>query len=102
MATCNHVRDVTGIDPAAPWRGTYSTEAEAHAIYAAHGGVLALFQHGMALAGFSASERFTLCPVVCKIGGHEIAGVDLGDRIAFMAPRGLVEMKAPVLGAWKI
>lgn len=102
MATCNHVLAVTGVDPAKPWRGTYHDEAGAKAIYEAHGGPLALFRHGMALAGFPVAQRFLLRPVVCNVMGHEIAGVDMGDRIAFMAPRGLIEMKAHVLEAWAI
>ena len=105
MATCNHVRDVTGIDPAAPWRGTYDDEAGATAIYGPYGGVLALFRHGMGLAGFQETdapqEGF---PVVCAVAGHEVAGVYLGnERVAFMAAgRGCVEMRARVIGAWQI
>ena len=103
MATCNHVLAVTGIDPAAPWRGTYHDEAGARAIYEAHGGPLALFRHGMALAGFSEAEPAEGFPVVCNIGGHEIAGVCMGRRIGFMAEgRGYVETRAEILGAWAI
>jgi len=101
MSVCNHVRDLTGTDPAGPWRGSYSDEAGAAAICAAHGGVLGLMRHGMALAGFATGPRGPGRPVVCLIGGHEIAGVDMGQRIAFMAEgRGMVEMRAEVLEAW--
>lgn len=103
MAVCNHVWACTGVDPAAPWRGTYNDEAGAQVIYKAHGGVLGLFRHGMALAGFSEAPRGILRPVVCRIGGHEVAGVDTGRRVAFMAEgRGMVEMPADVIGAWAI
>jgi hypothetical protein len=103
MATCNHVLSVTGIDPAAPWRGTYHDEAGARAIYEAYGGPLGLFRFGMSLAGFHEGERAVGRPVVCSLFGHEIAGVDMGSRVAFMAEgRGLVEMRAEVLGAWVI
>lgn len=103
MATCNHVLAVTGIDPAAPWRGTYHDEAGARGIYEAHGGALNLFRHGMGLAGFSEGDRAIGRPVVCSIAGHEIAGIDMGQRIAFMAEgRGLIEVRAEVLGAWVI
>ena len=103
MATCNHVWAVTGIDPAAPWRGTYDTEEGAQAIYAARGGVLGLFRYGMALAGFKDAPRGVLRPVVCRVGAHEVAGVDTGKRVMFMAAgRGLVEMPAKVIGAWAI
>lgn len=101
MSVCNYVRDLTGTDPAAPWRGSYSDEAGARAIFEAHGGVLALMQHGMARAGFGMGERAEGAPVVALIGGHEIAGVDMGSRIAVMAEgRGMVETRALVLGAW--
>ncbi len=102
LSACNHVLAMTGIDPAAPWRGTYHDEAGARAIYDAHGGVLGLFRHGMALAGFAVSDRGLMRPVVCRFGNHELAGVDLGRTVAFMAPRGLVELRAEVLEAWAI
>lgn len=104
MATCNHVRDMTGIDPAAPWRGTYDDEAGAVAIYQPFGGVLGLFKHGMALAGFHMTQHNQPgFPVVCAVGGHEVAGVYLGSRVAFMAAgRGVVEMRAKILGAWEL
>lgn len=103
MATCNYIMDVTGIDPAAPWRGSYSDEAGAQAIYEVHGGVLGLFDYGMAQAGFHRSERGLLRPVVAMVGRHQIAGIDFGKRIGFMADgRGLVEVRVEVLGAWKI
>lgn len=103
MATCNHVRDCTGIDPAAPWRGTYHDEDGARAIYEAHGGVLGLFRHGMALAGFATGERAAGRPVVCEIGGKQIAGVDQGLKIMFMAEgRGAICMRSEVLEAWAI
>jgi len=104
MATCNHVRDITGIDPARPWRGMYDDEAGAVAIYTPYGGVLALFKHGMGLAGFRMTKHLRPgLPVVCDIAGHEVAGIYLGSRMAFMsAGRGCVEMRAKVLGAWEI
>ncbi len=103
LATCNHIRDCTGIDPAAPWRGSYADEAGARAIYEAHGGVLGLFRHGMALAGFPTGWRAAGRPVVCEIGGHEVAGVDMGSKIMFMAEgRGVVALRADVLEAWAI
>lgn len=104
MATCNHVLDVTGIDPARPWRGTYNDEAGAVAIYSRHGGPLALFRHGMARAGFQETEARQIgAPVVCDVAGKEIAGMYIGGgRVAFMADRGCVEIRAKVLAAWEI
>ena len=103
MATCNHVLDVTGIDPARPWRGMYDDEASAIAIYTPYGGVLALFKHGMGLAGFQMTDTpQDGFPVVCDVMDHEVAGVWIGGRVAFMAPRGCVQMRAKVLGVWAI
>lgn len=105
MATCNHVRAVTGIDPAGPWRGSYDDEAGAQAIYKPYGGVLALFKHGMARAGFQMTDApKDGDPVVCDVRGVEVAGVYLGNRrVAFMAAgRGCIELPAPILGAWSV
>lgn len=104
MATCNHILAETGIDPAAPWRGTYSDEAGARAIYDTFGGVRRLFRYGMARAGFGLAERVAPgLPVVCDVAGLEVAGVYLGNRVAFMAKgRGVVEMRAKVLDVWAI
>lgn len=103
LAVCNHVRDTTGIDPAMPWRGTYHDKAGAEGIYSAYGGVLALFTHGMARAGFrQATEPRCGDPVVCSIGGHEIAGVYIGPHCVFLTERGCIELRAPVLGAWHL
>lgn len=102
MATCNHIRDVTGIDPAAPWRGSYSDGAGAQALWMPFGGVLGLFAHGMALAGFHRAEPQPGFPVICDFGGAEVAGVHIGPRSAFMAPRGCIETRATILGCWAI
>ena len=104
MATCNHIRDVTGIDPAEPWRGSYDSEDAARALFEPWGGVLGLFDHGMTRAGFkrAVAPAFGL-PVVCDFGGHEIAGVYIGPITAFMAAeKGCVETRAKVLGVWQV
>lgn len=43
--------EVTGDDPAAPWRGRYSTPAGAARIIRKHGGELGLLRHGLGLVG---------------------------------------------------
>ena len=103
MATANYIRDVTGQDPALPWRGTYDDEAGAVAICSPYGGVLGLFRHGAALARLQALDApVSGSAVVCDVGGKEVAGVYLGQRAAFMSLRGCVEMRAKVLGAWSL
>lgn len=100
LSVCDHVRRMTGVDPAAPWRGTYDDEAGARAILQPFGGTLGIMRHGM--AAFPEGEPADGRPVVCDIAGREIAGVVFGGRIGFMAERGLIEMRAPVLAAWVI
>ena len=102
MSTCNHVLAVTGIDPAAPWRGSYSDEEGAREIYEAYGGVHKLFDYGMALAGFERSDRGPGRPVVIDIMGTQIVGIDTGTHCAFMIERGMIELPAKVKASWSI
>lgn len=102
MAVCNHVYVVTGIDPAAPWRGTYADEEGAKAIYSAHGGVLALFAHGMRQAGFPQGQPADGAPVGVRIGSSEVVGIVMGRRIGFVDWSGLVEARVPVSMAWPL
>lgn len=103
MATCDHVYRVTGVDPAAPWRGTYDDEEGAMAIYEPFGGVLGLFDHGMSQAGFSRGNNTLGAVVVASVLGKEVAGINMGSMTAFVAPgRGLTECRAPVLAAWPL
>lgn len=103
LSVCDHVAAVTGIDPAAPWRGSYSDEAGAEAICREFGGVAALFAHGMARAGFIRADAASFgWPVAVRFDGHEIVGICTGDRLAFRHIRGVVELRLPVLGAWAV
>jgi Domain of unknown function (DUF6950) len=103
LAMCNWVAERTGVDPALPWRGCYSDEEGAARIMAAHGGLLGLVRHGMAATGFKEAAPAPGLPVVAALGGHEVAGVCTGPRIAFLAQgRGMIETRAPVLMAWAI
>lgn len=102
LSVCDHVLRATGIDPALPWRCRYSTEAAARALMEPYGGVLGIMRHGMALAGFGEGEPLDGRPVVALVDGQETAGVMFGNRVGFMADRGLVEMRAPILTAWVI
>ena len=103
MATCDHVLRVTGIDPAAPWRGAYSDQEGAAAIYADFGGVLGLFSHGMAQAGFIMGDNMLGAAVVARIGPHEVAGINMGPMTAFVAPfRGMTECRVPIMAAWPL
>ncbi|QDP65857.1 MAG: hypothetical protein Unbinned7865contig1001_56 [Prokaryotic dsDNA virus sp.] len=103
MSVCDYILDQTGIDPAAPWRGTYSDEAGAQAICDRYGGALGLFRSGMALAGLNTGARAAGRPVIADMMGKEIAGIDTGKRVMMrMDGRGVVEWPAEVLEAWEI
>lgn len=56
MVLSDWVRLMRGVDPAAPWRGTYSTEAECWSILDSAGGIEALLTRTMAVHGFSQIE----------------------------------------------
>jgi hypothetical protein len=100
MAVCTYIASVTGIDPAAPWRGTYNDEAGAAAIFAPYGGVFGLFARGMQIAGFMPCDPYDGAPVIVSFHGHEIAGILCGKRVAFMAEKGMIEVRTKVLCAW--
>lgn len=100
LAVCNYVATRWGVDPAAPWRGSYRDEAGAQAILDRHGGLFSLFDLGMTMAGFERTEPATGLPVVCVVAGHEVAGIAFGRRVGFVAERGMIEGRAEPLAAW--
>lgn len=106
MSVADYVRDVTGRDIAAPWRGSYDTQEGAQEIVAQYGGVHCLFQYGMALARFAPCDALSVgCPVVFETGNGAIAGIWTGRRILARLERGAMELPkqiAPIKGAWVI
>lgn len=102
ISVCDYLLNRTGIDPAAPWRGSYDTREGAEAIYRSHGGALELMRHGMTRAGFVTGEPLTGAAVVVDFFGHEITGIYLGrgKTMLRLEERGLVDWPAPVLEAW--
>lgn len=102
LSVCDHAFDISGIDPAAPWRGTYDSQSAAEAIYAPFGGVLGLMTHGMARAGFRVCEARSGLPIVADFFGVEVAGVMKTDRIAaFRMEHGVFEGRVKVVKAWQ-
>lgn len=103
MSVCDYIFDQTGIDPAAPWRGSYSDEAGAEAICEQYGGALGLFRTGMSLVGLNSAPRAAGRPVIARMMGKEIAGIDTGRRVMMRIDgRGVIEWPADVLEAWEI
>ncbi|OWU83803.1 hypothetical protein ATO6_15330 [Oceanicola sp. 22II-s10i] len=101
LSVCDHLLRMTGVDAAAPWRGTYSDEEGAREIWHAAGGKLALFRDGMARAGFRLAEPAPSWPVVADLFGHEMPGLWTGARVMLrLDGRGVFEAPLPILAAW--
>ena len=101
MSVADYVLGLTGIDPAAKWRGVYSTEEQARAFQDEAGGNLELVRDGMLGAGFSEIEQPTVGAVVVADVGSQVTGIWTGRGAMFRRPgRGVAEMPAKILGAW--
>lgn len=96
----------TGSDPAAIWRGCYTTREGALEIIAAAGGVARLMGLGLATIGATAIAAPGRGDLVCAaMNGEEIGGLCLGDVVAFRRPEGAIELSVRFLkfsGAWAL
>lgn len=99
------VQAATGADPAAFWRGTYASEAEAEALLGMKGledrvaAVLAAFGARDCPAGFA--QRGDVALVLA--GNQPTMGVVLGETVAAPGPEGLVFLpRAAILRAWSV
>jgi hypothetical protein len=106
ISTGDYAGVLTGTDPAAPWRGTYATEAEAMAILGREGGPAAVLGRALLGAGLEAvAEPMRGDCVSVGLNGHEVGGICLGDRVGLrLAGRGLFEVHlrlVKVCGAWR-
>lgn len=94
-------------DPMAHWRGAYETESEALDLISDAGGLVALFDCGMASAGISRREGEPQAGDigVIKIGDLEAGAIFTGRRWALVAERGVgMASVAPeaVAAVWSI
>lgn len=91
MNAANLIQAITGVDPAASFRGTYSTESEAQAIIEAAGGLVALID------GIAAQNGWTKCrPLNARRGDLVVCfqkdtqtfalGVCTGRNAVFVSP----------------
>lgn len=82
-----------GVDAAASYRGTYSTETEAQAIIEAAGGFVALINSAMAAVGWRRCMPRVARrgDIVCHTpaGGSPALGVCVGSQCAFLTASGL-------------
>lgn len=102
--------ELTGVDPAAALRGTYSSPEEANAIVAAHGGMTRL---GAAMLEPHGARRvrdlmdgdigIILAASAIDLAVKEIPAIRFGPLWAVMAPRGAMVKKLEWTGlAWRV
>jgi hypothetical protein len=108
LAACDAVNAITGVDPAAKFRGKYSTEAEALFLLGPEGlGAFAAAiakQFGMAEAPPTFAHRGDIVLVDNGLPGHALGIVDLSGRFAWcVCARGLMRMPMERwLKAWRV
>jgi len=108
LAACDAVNAITGVDPAAAFRGKYSTEAEALFLLGPEGlGVFAAAiakQFGMAEARPKFAHRGDVALVDNGLPGVALGIVDLSGRFSWcVVERGLVRMPMERwLKAWRV
>lgn len=101
LAVSDHVLRVTGIDPAAPWRGAYSSAEDAERLIAEHGTLYGLAAYAMRRAGFRTGPPMPGYPAVADFRGHQMACLVVSEtRCAFKGEAGAYVTRAPVLEAW--
>ena len=82
--TASYVAAVTGVDPAASLRGTYSTELQCAKLVKARGGLEQLCSELM--ADFATGDDVG----GCEYGRTQICGIRTGRRLALKGQRGLI------------
>ncbi|WP_169194927.1 hypothetical protein [Devosia sp. MC1541] len=104
LAIADYVRDVTGKDPAEPFRGRYSTRAEAVALSGLDNGLNTVFAGGAERLGLTPTDNPKRGDVAAlKQGGIEFGGLYLGSRWAVFSLDGLLLLDNPtVLAAWSV
>lgn len=97
--------ELTGIDPAAPWRGRYRDEGGADAILSEAGGAEALIARGLQRSPDKAHAvrgDIGLITVTGPEGRAEVGAICTGERWAARARRGLWIGRAEPLAIWKM
>jgi hypothetical protein len=106
---CDAIAALTGEDPGRPYRGAYSTAAEAEAVLVRDGGVRGIAETIARARGFAPTpaplaRRGDI--VLARIRERDMLGVCLGAKAAFARlPEGLafLRMRSPlILTCWRI
>lgn len=103
LMACDWVRVVRGVDPAAPWRGTYRTRIEALRIIAGAGGMADLVADGMARAGIPETDDPLPGDVgVVTMEGETVMAIRTMIGWASRGARGLIAGPAEMHRAWRL
>jgi hypothetical protein len=103
MWLADWTRAKRGIDPGAPWRGTYRTALGAMRIVTEAGGMAALVEKGLAPFGVSRTGTPRRGDIaIVALAGAETGAIVLGDNVAMLGPRGIVIGQAPLVAAWAL
>ena len=98
------VRRVTGLDPAAAWRGRYSTALGRERILKRDGGPLAVMTRGAESVGLQRTDEPKRGDVgLIRLDGRDYGAVCLGERWALVTKSGLAAVKPDeILRAWRV
>jgi hypothetical protein len=105
MFAADAVKEITGIDLALRWRGTYSTEEEAATILAGYGGVSGLISLALGHNGtrnVMTAKRGDVAMI--KTDQGEMAAIvdDSGARIAVPMSDKMTIVRFPLEKAWRV
>jgi hypothetical protein len=106
LSIANYGRGLSGVDIGAPWRDTYTTEAEALAIVRKAGGAVLLLGGALMGAGFVPVDNYRRGDaLVVNVGdGAQVGALHLGDKIAMRLARGVIKVPAKfikVAAGWR-
>ena len=105
MFAADAVLALTGFDPAAQWRGRYSTKEEAEALLHEFGGVPGLITKGLGIEGHDKVLKAKRGDVVMVSTDAGLAGGVIDDRgtgIAVPTPEGNGWKRLPLSSAVKV
>ena len=103
LMVADWVKENTGIDGAAPWRGRYATRIGFLRHLKAGGGVEGVVSRGAAVAGLSETEEPQRGDIgVIDVGQGQTGAICLGSRWVTAGPRGVAVLTGPHTKAWRV
>ncbi len=104
LSMADYARLLADQDPAAAWRGRYRSAGGAERFIRRAGSLADLFRSGMPTVGarlVPESDVRRGDVVICEVEGNQVAGLHLGDLIAFRSPKALGMSRHPVVEGWR-